>query len=194
MAMLNNNSNKYHNKYISMFIFLGLIIGAVITNLAQFPVIEKQIISPNYSAINSYKSSNLAEISRSKAGPTSEANNSFYLAFSEFTPGAILIIPVDSPLCIESLYGLGRLKSVEECNYDPETFLIDLFLDDYVVHRYKPKLEVVYRAPELKPVPGEFAFALKSFNPERLIALRREEAWFIVDTMLLPANAIEVLK
>jgi hypothetical protein len=182
-----------YNTNVGSFILLGIIIGAIITNLAQFLFIESQIGGPNYPAINSYGTSNLAEISRSKAGPTSEANNSFYLTLSVIAPGAVIIIPNDSSLCVESFYGLGRAGSVEELDYDPEKYLADLKIDEHVVERYEPQLEHVKRAPELKPVPGPFAFALGDDRPKILIALRREGLWVFTDTALLPTEEIKEL-
>lgn len=180
-------SNKINNDktYIGPIILLGLLLGVIIANIVQFPAIDHHIGGRNNPAIGRYESNILPEIARSGSGSNTEANFSFYLALSEIAPLAVIIIPSDSSLCPQMLYGLGRAASVEELSYDPETYFADIKLDDHVVMQHEPR--------DLWRGPGAYAFVLGEEKPEVFIALRKNETWYITGSDLLPSDAIEVL-
>jgi hypothetical protein len=165
---------------------LGLMVGAIMINIVEFPDIEIQTPFP---AIHSYETSDLVEITISQsAGSSTMARYGPYLLLSRVAPGADIILPMEMPLeypfTTEDFYGFGRAANVKILSYDPESVGSSIKPADHVV-------DSLIHGDD-RTGPGPVAIAITGEMPVTLIAVRRDDLWYLVDSRLLPDDILEV--
>jgi hypothetical protein len=102
-----------------------------------------------------------------------------YLALGMNAPGGNLLVPKGCPLDVAQLYGLGRARKVLFEDYDPERLFTDVDFSNYVVVEFNEDKVVE---------PGPFKIIKGKGQPETMIILQRNNAWYIVDTSFLPTD------
>lgn len=112
------NNKEQTRLFTFQLIFIFFISVAVLINIFQFPQIEKQT-GINWKAVYQWKHSPLEEIS------SVQRRYGFFLALSETTPGASLIVhrpkpPTRTRLASfkHQIFGIGRLSGMSVRDYD----------------------------------------------------------------------------
>jgi hypothetical protein len=152
-----------------------LLFFVIFVNLVPFHALSFQSGMSGYPAIA--KLAKLGVI----GGDTIRHRRGLYLALKQTAPQTNIILPTGCSLDISQLYGLGRAKTVIYRDYDPKTIFQDFNPSNHVVAAFNGSRRLG---------PGPFAIAKNEGKPATMIVLIRNNAWYIVDTSLLPLNDV----
>jgi hypothetical protein len=176
------NKNDSNSWIPRQMIFLGILISAILVNLIQYPAIDYHITSVNYPSLKGYVSYDLFEIACYHSGSHIRDRFGPYLGLSKIAPGVNVIVPINSTLTNERLYGLGLVRNVERINYDAEIVWADFNPDLYK--------KVILGGSESRG-PGKTVIVLYNGEPETLVLIKKDVIWYLVDIKLIPN---EILK
>lgn len=158
---------------LGRLILFMLLLFAILVNLVPFHALNFPSGMSGYPAIA--KLARLGVVS----GDTISHRRGLYLALKQTAPGTNIILPNGCSLDIAQIYGLGRAENVRYRNYNPKAIFPDFNPSNHVVAAFNGSRRLG---------PGPFAIAKDEGQPAAMIALIRNNVWYIVDTSLLPLN------
>lgn len=180
------SEEKVSNTAFGRLLLIGILIGAVLTNIAQFADIESQNTGGGgrYQAINREATSSIIDIGV-KHSPHFREAYGLALALAEIAPGAKLLTPSKGTYSGDEfrtrMIGFGRVASIEQLSYDPETFLADFDPSDFIV-----------ASGEGGNHGNPFAIAVGKHPPEEFIVLRRDGPLdLLIDKSLFSEGALK---
>ena len=116
--LIRKNKKEQTRPLPLQLIFICLIAVAIVINIFQFPLIERQM-GINWKAIHHWQHSRLEEIS------SVQRRYGLFLALSENAPGASLVVPQPKPPARTRLasfkhqiFGIGRISGMSIRDYD----------------------------------------------------------------------------
>jgi len=172
-------------------ILLGLIAAATLVNVVQFPMIERDA-PEHWRAISRYESGDLPDIALRLANPSNVRERfGLALALAEVAPGSALVMASSLRMTHSRARGvlmsLGRVTTIEDPDYDPQSFFGD----------FDPRPFIVAQG-EGGRLGDPYAIAVAEGAPERFVLLQRELSNgdlvdVLVDERLLPPGALDGL-
>jgi hypothetical protein len=164
-------------------VLAALLLGSVI-NIIYFPIIEDRV-GGGWRALAKHTYDSFDDHGVRSA----ERRYGFFIALGEVAPGARLIVPPPKPPThtrLESfrqqIFGLGRISEFDHREYDVLTFGDDVDPRGQRVQSGRYGKESAYRIVVLDDSPEELLFLMPT-----------ESDILVVDTRLLPADALEAL-
>ncbi len=175
---------RSNNVSFGLKMYTAALLLAVTINIFQFKVIEKNTIDMyslyySYTVLFRYKSAELFDVWKESIDSTVTFRRGIYLTLSRTMPSVNIVLPQTESLDIAQLYGLGRVNSVKQIDYDPHTYMADIELSDYIITGDKG-------SPTRGP--GPYAIVAKTPSPTTLLLLKRDKTWYLVDVLLLPSQ------
>lgn len=153
---------------------VGAIALAVVSNVAQFPIIERDI-GTTYGAINRYEDPDVASVVTAHT-PTVRQRFGLYMDLRSWASGADIFIGPRSGLQRDQLAGLSRLGTFHDWAGTDE--LSDDELEGITGHRV---------ADGEDRWAGPYVVALLDRDVAQLAALRQDDTLYVIDVRLLEA-------
>lgn len=172
-AVVDRNSKKNGHIGAGKSLLLGLLLLAIAINLVPFHFSGVQTRLTGYPAI--IKLSNLGIRGKERI----VHHMGLYLALGEKAPKVDLLLPEGCALDVAKLYGLGRARNISYEDYDPEAVFTEFDFSGHVVASFDA---------DKRFGPGPFAIAIGEGSPETMMALKRNDTWYIVDISVLPSK------